>query len=164
MPNSFRTGLGTDIHRFRKGLPLILGGLEIPHTHGLVGHSDADALLHAVTDALLGALAEGDIGEHFPPSDSRFKNAPSTEFLAFALERMQARGYRLSNLDAVITAEAPKIAPHRGALRENLARLLECSVSQVSVKAKTAEGLDAVGARRALHVQVLVLLEPTPKK
>ena len=163
MRKSSRIGLGTDVHRFRKGRKLVLGGVEIPHPKGLVGHSDADALLHAVTDALLGALAEGDIGEHFPPSDPKYKNASSSDFLAFALKRMRARGYRLAHLDTIVTTEEPKLAPHRDILRTSLARLLKVALSRVSVKAKTAEGLDAVGSGRALSTQAIVLLEPAPR-
>ena len=143
--SEFRTGLGYDLHALVEGRPLILGGVEIPHDRGLAGHSDADVIAHAATDALLGAAALGDIGEHFPPSDPRWKDAPSLLFLEHARRLLEAQGYSIVNLDIVLVIERPKILPHRARIRESLARTLGLEVSAISLKAKTAEGLGPVG-------------------
>ena len=151
-----RVGQGFDVHRFAAGRPLILCGLEIESDVGLDGHSDADVALHAVTDALLGAVGDGDIGEHFPPTDPRWRDAPSTRFLELALDRVADRGLAVSNCDLTLIGERPRIAPVRFALRDNLASLLGISVDRVSVKATTTEGLGYTGRREGLAALVVV--------
>lgn len=150
-----RTGMGYDVHRLVEGKPLWLCGVEIPHSHGLSGHSDADVAIHALVDALLGALAEGDIGSHFPPSDSRWKGAASHLFLSFAKDRVQARGGEIAHADLTIICEAPKIGPHRAAMRLRLAELLGISSERVSVKATTTEGLGPAGRREGIAAQAV---------
>lgn len=153
-----RIGFGNDIHRLVRGKPLILGGVEIPAELGAEGHSDADALLHAVTDAVLGALALGDIGSHFSDKDERWKDADSVIFLEEAVRIMKEAGYRVGNIDSTISLEKPKLRPHIDAMRENLAKILECDLDWVSVKAKTGEKVDAVGENRAIRVEAVILL------
>jgi 2-C-methyl-D-erythritol 2,4-cyclodiphosphate synthase len=155
-----RVGIGYDIHRLKKGRPLWLGGVQIPFEKGLDGHSDADALLHAVTDALLGAAALPDIGHYFPPSDPSIKNIASAAMLARAASEVRRRGFRVANVDSVVIAEAPKIAPHREAMRQAIAKILEIPVDAVQIKGKTNEGLDAVGRGEAIAAQAVVLLAP----
>lgn len=155
----FRIGFGNDIHRLVEGKPLILGGAEIPTDLGAEGHSDADALTHAVTDAILGALALGDIGSHFSDGEERWKNAESFVFLRFAVGLMKEKGFRVVNVDSVVSLEMPKLRPFIDEMRENIALALEIEVSRVSVKAKTGEKLDAVGERRAIKAEAIVLLE-----
>jgi 2-C-methyl-D-erythritol 2,4-cyclodiphosphate synthase len=155
----FRIGFGNDIHRLAAGRPLILGGVRIESELGAEGHSDADALLHAVTDAILGALALGDIGSHFSDKDEKWKNANSLVFLSEAVRMMKERNFQVVNVDSTINLEAPKLRPHIDAMRENLARFLEIDISRVSVKAKTGEKVDAVGERRAVKAEAVVLLE-----
>jgi 2-C-methyl-D-erythritol 2,4-cyclodiphosphate synthase len=155
---SFRVGEGWDTHPLVAGRPLVLGGVTIPHSHGLLGHSDADALLHAITDALLGAAALGDIGSHFPDTDPAFKGADSIALLAEAMRRVQAAGYELVNLDATIVAQAPKMAPHIAAMRQRIAAALAVGVEQVNVKAKTAEQMGPVGEGRAIEARAVCLL------
>ncbi|MGH6814715.1 MAG: 2-C-methyl-D-erythritol 2,4-cyclodiphosphate synthase, partial [Hyphomicrobiaceae bacterium] len=145
-----RTGSGFDVHRFKAGDRVRLCGVEIAHTHSLDGHSDADVGLHALTDALLGALGEGDIGQHFPPSDARWKDASSHIFLADAAARVQARGGRIANVDVTLLCEAPRIAPHRAAMRARIAAILEIDASRTNVKATTTEGLGFVGRREGI--------------
>src|ERR1035437_3758402 len=157
-----RIGIGYDIHRLKKGRPLWLGGVQIPFEKGLDGHSDADALLHAITDALLGAAALPDIGHYFPPTDPAIKNIASATMLAKAFSEVQRLGYRVANVDSVVIAEAPKLAPHRQAMREAIARLLKMSIEYVQVKGKTNEGLDAVGRGEAIAAQAVVLLTASP--
>ncbi len=140
-----RTGLGLDVHAFGPGDHVVLGGLRIPHTQMLSGHSDADVVLHAATDAILGALAEGDIGAHFPPSDPQWRGASSDRFLAFAVERVAARGGRIAHLDVTVVCEAPKIGPHRDAVRAKIAELTGIPVERVAVKATTSEKLGFTG-------------------
>jgi 2-C-methyl-D-erythritol 4-phosphate cytidylyltransferase/2-C-methyl-D-erythritol 2,4-cyclodiphosphate synthase len=140
-----RIGTGLDIHAFKPGDHIMLGGVKIPHGKGLIGHSDADVLLHALTDAVLGAIAEGDIGHHFPPSDARWRGAPSDQFLAHAVARVKQRGGRIVHLDATVVCEAPKIGPHRDAIRVSIARISGIKIGQVSVKATTTEGLGFIG-------------------
>jgi 2-C-methyl-D-erythritol 4-phosphate cytidylyltransferase/2-C-methyl-D-erythritol 2,4-cyclodiphosphate synthase len=140
-----RTGTGIDVHAFGPGNHVWLGGLKIPHTQTLTGHSDADVVLHALTDAILGALADGDIGSHFPPSDPQWKGAASDQFLAFAVERVKARGGRIAHLDVTIVCEAPKIGPHRDAMRTKIAELAGLSLDRVAVKATTSEKLGFTG-------------------
>ena len=155
---SFRIGCGYDIHRMAEGRPLMLGGLEIPYDRGLIGHSDADAVLHAITDAALGAAALPDIGEHFPDDDPAWEGADSGRLLALAMEKVRDAGYGVVNVDVNVLAERPKLKPHKQAMRESVARLLELDVGAVSIKAKTREGLDSVGRNEAIEVHCVVLL------
>lgn len=155
----FRIGFGNDIHRLRAGKPLVLGGVRIESEKGAEGHSDADALLHAVTDAILGALALGDIGTHFSDKDERWHNADSVVFLRYTVGLMKEKGFRVVNLDSTVNLERPKLRPHIESMRENLAKILEIESSCVSVKAKTGEGVDAVGENRAVKAEAVVLLE-----
>lgn len=145
-----RTGTGFDVHRFAAGDHVWLGGVRIPHTHRLDGHSDADVALHALTDALLGAIGDGDIGQHFPPSDPRWKGAPSRLFLADAARRVGARGGRIGNVDVTILCEAPRIGPHREAMRAAIAAILGIEIARVGVKATTTEGLGFTGRREGI--------------
>jgi 2-C-methyl-D-erythritol 2,4-cyclodiphosphate synthase len=154
----FRIGIGHDTHRLADGRPLILGGVRVKSERGAEGHSDADALAHAVADAILGALCEGDLGVHFPDRDPRWKDADSLELLARVMWLAGERGYEVVNLDATIMLERPKLRPYVQGMRENLARTLGADTSVVSVKAKTGEGLDAVGQGQAVTVQAVVLL------
>jgi len=140
-----RVGTGIDVHAFAPGDHVTIGGLRIPHSQALTGHSDADVALHALVDALLGALADGDIGSHFPPSDAQWKGAASDRFLAFAVERVKARGGMIAHLDISIVCEAPKIGPHRDAMRENIARLADIDANRVAIKATTSERLGFTG-------------------
>jgi 2-C-methyl-D-erythritol 2,4-cyclodiphosphate synthase len=151
-----RIGHGWDSHAFQAGVPLRIGGVAIEHPEGLAGHSDGDVLLHAVTDALLGAVAAGDIGTFFPPGDQRWKNADSTIFLNLALEEIQHAGYRIVNLDATLVLARPKISPIAGEMRERLADLLNVNTKAVSIKAKTPEGL---GLDHVAQAHATVLLE-----
>ncbi len=145
-----RTGTGFDVHRFAAGDHVWLGGVRIPHSHRLDGHSDADVALHALTDALLGAIGDGDIGQHFPPSDMRWKGAASSLFLDDAARRIQARGGRISNVDLTILCEAPRIAPYRDAMRAAIAHILGIEIGRVGVKATTTEGLGFTGRREGI--------------
>ena len=155
---NFRIGEGWDIHQLVEGRKLILGGVEIPHSKGLLGHSDADALLHAITDALLGAAAMGDIGTHFPDTDAQFKGADSAVLLAEAALRVRVKGYQIGNVDSTVIAQAPKLAPHISAMRERIAQVLGLQVGQINVKAKTAEKMGPVGEGRAMEARAVVLL------
>ena len=155
-----RIGFGYDSHRFAEGRRLVLGGVEFPGERGLDGHSDADALLHAVIDALLGAAALGDIGSHFPDDDPRWKDADSAKLLEAVVAEVCAAGYRIVNLDATVVCERPKLRPHIDAIRARLAEALGVSVSAVSVKAKTNEGMDAVGEGKGIAVHCVTLLLP----
>lgn len=154
----FRIGEGWDTHALVQGRPLVLGGVTIPHTHGLLGHSDADALLHAITDAILGAAAMGDIGRHFPDTDPVFKGADSVKLLAEAVRRVQAAGWQVGNVDATIVAQAPKMAPHIPAMCERIAQALGVELGAVNVKAKTAEKMGPVGEGRAIEARAVCLL------
>jgi 2-C-methyl-D-erythritol 2,4-cyclodiphosphate synthase len=154
-----RIGFGNDIHRLAPGERLVLGGVSIESELGAVGHSDADALLHAVTDAILGALALGDIGAYFSDKDERWKNADRTVFLSEAVRLMKAEGYRIVNVDSVISLEKPKLRPHIEQMRSVMAQILETETAQISVKAKTGEKVDAVGEGRAVKAEAVVLLE-----
>jgi 2-C-methyl-D-erythritol 4-phosphate cytidylyltransferase/2-C-methyl-D-erythritol 2,4-cyclodiphosphate synthase len=156
-----RVGNGYDLHRLEAGRPLIIGGVQIPHETGLAGHSDADVLCHAVTDAILGGAAAGDIGQHFPDTDPKWKGANSIELLKGAVAIIQAAGYTVSNIDAVVIAERPKIAPHIPAMRANLAQAIGIDVSAVSVKGKTNEKVDALGRNEAIAVHAVALLTLT---
>ena len=159
-----RIGHGYDLHRLEPlapdgaGRPFVLGGVRVPHDRGPVGHSDGDALLHAVTDAILGALGEPDIGQLFADTDPRWNGQDSALFLQEAVRRMQAAGLRLGNIDATVICERPKIGPVKAAMRANLARLLGCPESAVNLKGKTHEKVDAVGEGRAIEVHVVALL------
>lgn len=154
----FRIGEGWDIHVLVPGRPLILGGVEVPFDRGLLGHSDADVLLHAMTDALLGAAALGDIGTHFPDTDPTFKGADSAVLLACAAEKVRACGYEISNVDSTIIAQAPKLAPHLPAMRQRIAEVLGVALDQVNIKAKTAEKMGPVGEGQAMEARTVVLL------
>ena len=153
-----RIGEGWDTHQLVTGRPLVLGGVTIPHTHGLLGHSDADALLHAITDALLGAAGLGDIGQHFPDTDERFKGADSVTLLQAAAGRVRDAGYQVINIDSTIVAQAPKMAPHIGAMRARIAAALGLAEDAVNVKAKTAEKMGPVGEGRAIEARAVALL------
>ncbi|MGQ0811805.1 MAG: 2-C-methyl-D-erythritol 2,4-cyclodiphosphate synthase [Nitrospiraceae bacterium] len=157
-----RVGIGYDMHPLGEGRKLILGGVEIPHTHGLRGHSDADALVHAVCDALLGAMGEGDMGRHFPSSDQRFKDISSLTLLKDVASRLSKKGFRLVNLDTVIIAQAPRLGPHLAAMQKQLAGVLRVDSAQVNVKVKSGEGLDAVGRQEAIATQAVCLIERLP--
>jgi 2-C-methyl-D-erythritol 4-phosphate cytidylyltransferase/2-C-methyl-D-erythritol 2,4-cyclodiphosphate synthase len=152
-----RVGTGYDLHRLVDGRPLILGGVTVPSEKGLAGHSDADVLAHAITDAVLGAVARGDIGRHFPDTDPRWKGASSMAMLAHAVTLAREAGFTLANVDAVVIAERPKLAPHLGAIRASLAGVLGIDVDQISVKGKTNEGVDAIGRGEAMAVHAVVL-------
>ena len=154
-----RVGIGYDYHRLEAGRKLVLGGVEIPFSKGLAGHSDGDVLTHAVCDALLGAAGLGDIGQHFPDTDPQWKDASSLTLLAQVVERLRAKGLRVAQVDSVIIAEAPKLAPHFARMRETLARALDVAPAEVNVKAKTTEGLEAVGRGEAMAAQAVVTLE-----
>ena len=155
---SFRIGQGWDVHRLEVGRPLILGGVHIPYEKGLAGHSDADALLHAITDALLGAAALGDIGTHFPDSDAQFRGADSAVLLAEALRRVRAAGWEVGNIDSTIVAQAPRLAAHIPAMRTRIADALGLETGQINIKAKTAERLGPVGQGLAIEARAVALL------
>jgi len=154
----FRIGFGTDIHRLVAGRPLILGGVVIESDLGAEGHSDADVLMHAAADAVLGALALGDLGKHFPNDEERWRNAESSQFVRYAVGLVKEKGYAVGNLDSVIDLESPKLRPHIDAMRTNLAAALGVAIDCVSVKAKTGERVDSVGERRAVRAEAIVLL------
>jgi len=153
-----RIGEGWDVHALVPGRPLVIGGVVVPYERGLLGHSDADVLLHAITDALLGAAGLGDIGRHFPDTDARFKGADSMLLLEEALRRVAAEGWAVANVDSTVVAQAPKLAPHIDAMRERIAKGLGLSASQVNVKAKTAEKLGPVGQGQSIEARAVVLL------
>ena len=155
---SFRIGEGWDVHALVPGRKLILGGVEIAHTAGLLGHSDADVLLHAITDAVLGAAGLGDIGRHFPDTDAQFKGADSSVLLAEAMRRVRAAGYELVNVDSTIVAQAPKLAAHMAAINTSVAKALGVQPDQVNVKAKTAEKLGPVGMGQSMEARAVALL------
>jgi 2-C-methyl-D-erythritol 2,4-cyclodiphosphate synthase len=154
----WRIGEGWDLHVLVEGRRLVLGGVDIPHTHGLFGHSDADALCHAITDALFGAAAMGDIGFHFPDTDTQYKGADSIALLAEAARRVRAAGWLIGNVDATIIAQAPKMAPHILAMRQRLAQAMGVDVDQVNVKAKTAEKTGPVGRGEAMEARAVCLI------
>lgn len=154
-----RIGFGNDIHRLAPGKPLVLGGISIESDLGAEGHSDADALTHAITDAIFGALAAGDIGSHFSDGEERWKNAESFVFLRYAVGLMKERGFAIENVDSTISLEKPKLRPFIDAMRESLAVALEIGVDRVSVKAKTGEGIGEVGTRAAIRAEAVVLLK-----
>lgn len=154
----FRVGQGFDVHTLVEGRRLVLGGVSIPHTHGLLGHSDADALLHAVTDALLGAAGLGDIGRHFPDTDPAYKDADSRELLRQACRKVMDAGWAVGNIDATIHAQAPRIGPYAKAMVANIASDLDVDESQVNIKAKTNEGLGYLGRKEGIAATVVALL------
>ena len=155
---NFRIGEGWDVHALVEGRKLILGGVDVPYHRGLLGHSDADVLLHALTDALLGAAALGDIGTHFPDTDVQFRGADSAVLLAEAARRVRAAGWQIGNLDSTIVAQAPKLMPHIPAMRSNIAQALGLQPDQINVKAKTAEKMGPVGQGAAMEARAAVLL------
>jgi 2-C-methyl-D-erythritol 2,4-cyclodiphosphate synthase len=155
---TIRIGEGWDVHALVPGRKLIIGGVDIPYHLGLLGHSDADVLLHAITDALLGAAALGDIGGHFPDTDARFKGADSVTLLAEAARRVRAQGYAIGNIDSTVIAQAPKLAPHMAAMRERIALALGVAAGAVNVKAKTAEKLGPIGLGQGIEARAVVLL------
>ncbi len=154
----WRVGEGWDTHALVENRKLILGGVEIPHTHGLLGHSDADALCHAITDALLGAAAMGDIGKHFPDTDPQFHGADSLALLAETSRRVRLAGWQIGNVDSTIVAQLPKMAPHIPAMRQRIATALGVPIDQVNVKAKTAENMGPVGRKEAIEARAVCLL------
>lgn len=156
---NFRIGEGWDVHALVPGRKLVIGGVEIAHRTGLLGHSDADVLLHAITDALLGGAGLGDIGSHFPDTDARFRGADSTVLLAEAMRRVAEQGYAVVNLDSTVIAQAPRLAPHIAAMRGRIAQVLGLAPEQVNVKAKTAERLGPVGQGLAIEARAVVLLQ-----
>lgn len=158
MSTSFKIGFGYDVHQFADDRKLFLGGIEIPHTKGLKGHSDADALLHSITDALLGALALGDIGTHFPDSDSQYKGIASKILLNKTYEMVLEKGYKIANIDATVVAENPKLNPHIKEIRESISQILNLSHEQVSVKATTSEKMGFVGEEKGVKVYAVVLI------
>lgn len=156
---NMRIGEGWDVHALVPGRKLILGGVHIPHTTGLMGHSDADVLLHAITDAVLGAAGLGDIGRHFPDTDAQFKGADSSALLTEAMRRVRASGWELVNVDSTVVAQAPKLAPHIAAINAGVAKALGVSLEQVNVKAKTAEKLGPVGMGQSIEARAVALLK-----
>ncbi|MFS0883290.1 2-C-methyl-D-erythritol 2,4-cyclodiphosphate synthase [Bacillus sp. 7586-K] len=154
-----RVGQGFDVHQLVEGRPLIIGGIEIPYEKGLLGHSDADVLLHTVADACLGAIGEGDIGKHFPDTDPKFKDADSAKLLTHVWSLVKAKGYELGNIDCTIIAQKPKMAPHIEKMRERIAQLLEADISQVNVKATTTEKLGFTGRQEGIASLATVLVQ-----
>ena len=155
-----RVGQGFDAHRLAPGRPLRLGGVGIPHDRGLAGHSDGDVLLHAIASALLGALGAGDLGQHFPSSDERWRGAESTVFLREAVAHVRSRGLAVSNLDATVIAEAPRLAPHQEAMRRSVAALLGAPLEAVNIQVTSMDGLGAIGRGEGIAAQAVVLLAP----
>lgn len=159
MPSDLRIGHGFDVHRFQRGRKLVLGGVEIPHAVGLAGHSDADVLLHALINALLGAMGKGDIGTHFPDSDPRYKNISSEKLLAQVLQMLRRGRFRVVNGDVTVIAQKPSLAPFFKKIRARVARLLKVPVERINLKAATTEGLGWIGAGRGMAATAVVLLE-----
>lgn len=154
----FRIGFGYDVHRLVEGRPLILGGCRIPYPRGLLGHSDADVLIHAVMDAILGALARGDIGRHFPDKDPAFKDADSLVLLAKVLEWMRGDGYRVNNLDTTIVAQEPKLLPHISSMKQKMGDILGISLDRINIKATTTEGLGFAGRKEGIAAYAVISL------
>ena len=155
----FKTGIGFDAHALEDGLPLVIGGVNIPHSRGLQGHSDADVLVHAVMDAILGALALGDIGEHFPDTEDEFEGADSLVLLSRVQKMIEDKGYSCENLDSIIIAEKPKLKSYIGEMRKNLASVLKISTDQLSIKATTTEHMGFTGREEGIAAQAIVLLK-----
>ena len=158
-----RVGLGYDVHKLVDGRKLIIGGVDIPHEKGLLGHSDADVLVHAVMDSILGALALGDIGKHFPDTDEKYKGADSIKLLEFVHNLINEKGYGIGNIDCTIIAQSPKMAPHISNMRENMAKALNTSIDNINVKATTEEGLGFTGAKEGIAAQSICLLVKVDK-
>ncbi len=156
---TIRIGFGYDVHAFAPGRPLVLGGVTIPSERGLTGHSDADVVIHAIVDALLGATALGDIGQHFPSNDARWKNQPSSVFLDYTYDLLSQQQYTIINIDATIVAEQPKMAPHIQAMRTHLAEHLHLIIEQISVKATTTDGLGSAGRQEGIACYAVALIE-----
>ena len=155
----FRTGIGFDAHALVEGLPLVIGGVNIPHSKGLLGHSDADVLVHAIMDAILGAVALGDIGEHFPDTEDEFQGADGMELLSRVQKMIEEKGYYFENLDSIIIAEKPKLKTFLGEMRENLASILKINIDQLSIKATTTELMGFTGREEGIAAQAIVLLK-----
>ncbi len=153
-----RIGQGFDVHQLVEGRPCIIGGIDIPYEYGLLGHSDADVLLHTIADACLGAIGEGDIGKHFPDTDTKFKDADSQKLLQEVWKLVEEKGYKLGNIDCTVIAQAPKLAPYIKAIQENIACLLQCEKEQINVKATTTEKLGFTGRKEGIAAQAVVLL------
>lgn len=158
-----RVGLGYDVHKLVEGRKLIIGGVNVPHEKGLLGHSDADVLIHAVMDSILGALALGDIGKHFPDTDEKYKGADSMKLLEFVYNLINEKGYSIGNIDCTIIAQSPKMAPHIQNMRENIAKALNTSIENINVKATTEEGLGFTGAKEGIAAQSICLLVKVDK-
>ena len=158
-----RVGLGYDVHKLVEGRKLIIGGVNVPHEKGLLGHSDADVLIHAVMDSILGALALGDIGKHFPDTDEKYKGADSMKLLEFVYNLINEKGYGIGNTDCTIIAQSPKMAPHIQNMRENIAKALNTSIENINVKATTEEGLGLTGAKEGIAAQSICLLVKVDK-
>lgn len=156
--NNYRTGIGFDVHAFAEGRNLIIGGVHIPYEKGLLGHSDADVLLHAICDALLGALALGDIGKHFPDTDPKYKNTDSIELLKNVFALIKSKNYTIGNVDAVVAVQKPKLSPYIEEMRKNISGALESSIEQISVKATTTEKLGYVGREEGVSSMATVML------
>jgi len=154
-----RVGIGYDVHPLVEGRKFFLGGIEIPYSKGLLGHSDGDVLIHAICDAILGAISEGDIGVHFPDSDESIRGINSIKILSYVMELVKKKGFKVVNIDAVIAAEEPKIHPHRELIRKNIAKILNVDIDMVGIKGKTKEGLGFVGKKEGIEVYAVVLLE-----
>jgi len=155
---SYRIGIGYDIHRFVKGRKLFIGGVEIPYPQGLLGHSDGDVLLHAICDALLGAVSEGDIGQHFPDTEPKYQGIASAELLIKVCELVKNKGYSVTNIDTVIIAQEPVLAPHKKNIQREVASILNIKEDMVSIKAKTNEGLGEIGAKSAIASYAVALI------
>lgn len=153
-----RIGSGYDVHKLVEGRKLIIGGVEIPYEKGLLGHSDADVLIHAIMDSILGALALGDIGKHFPDNDEKYKGANSIDLLKYVNNLIQSRGYKINNIDSTIIAQSPKMAPHIENMRKNIANALNTDIDNINVKATTEEGLGFTGAKEGISAQSICLL------
>ncbi len=153
-----RIGLGYDVHKLVEGRPLIIGGVNVPHEKGLFGHSDADVLIHAIMDGMLGALALGDIGKHFPDNDEKYKGADSMKLLQCVNELIEEKGYKINNIDSIIIAQSPKMAPHIEQMRKNIANVLNTDIENISVKATTEEGLGFTGKKEGIASQSICLL------
>jgi 2-C-methyl-D-erythritol 2,4-cyclodiphosphate synthase len=160
MGKGLRIGYGYDVHPLGPGRKLILGGIEIPHSQGLLGHSDSDVLVHAVCDALLGAMGEGDLGRHYPSSDPKYKGVSSLNLLEDVLSKLKKKGYRIGNIDTVIIAQAPRLGPHLAAMGMKMAETLGVGADVVNVKVKSGEGLDAVGKEQGMVAHAVCLIEP----
>jgi len=161
---TYRIGIGYDIHRLVEGRKLFIGGIEIPYIKGLLGHSDADVLIHAICDALLGAVAEGDIGEHFPDTDPKYHNISSTELLKIVAGLIENKGFVINNLDSVVIAQEPVLSPFKKQMQEKIAQILQLKAAEVNIKAKTNEGLGEIGRKEAIACYAVVVIEPKEAK